>query len=616
MPDSSDSTFVPLAIPAGVTVTVIDTRIGASEDDVEERPSGRMYLTSSDLELVQDKHMVQTVGLRFTDLDIPAGAVIVRAYLQFQTDEVGSIDTQIEIRGLASDDLSPFIPERYDLTIRDVTNALSAWSLNPWPIKDEVGADQRSPDLSAVVQEIVGREGWEAGNDLGFSITGSGKRTAESFDGDPAKAPVLHVEYYVPQASTPDILFARDPGFRENVAGATVGSLSLAAAIPGQTYVFSTSDDRFQLVGSTLKLRDDLRLDFERDSVVSVEVTATDSVGLAHTETITAAVGDVAETRFAAFGDYGNREGSADVAALVDALKVDFIITVGDNSYGSEAIDDQIGRNYSDYIGNYRGAYGDGSATNRFFPTLGNHEYDGDGGGVGAYLDYYTLPGNERYYDFVVGPVHFFALNSNPEEPNGISETSVQADWLQAGLAASTSLYNIVYFHHPPFSSGSEHGSTAVMQWPFEEWGATAVISGHDHDYERILRDDDGDGDSLAYFVSGLGGHSHYAFGSPVSGSVARYNADDGTMLVQASDESITFEFIATSGGVTGTIIDSFTIDLASLSAASAAFAKTEAFAAGDPSLTVEPVGYSDPLKPMEPIDALTPTQMDYFVWA
>jgi hypothetical protein len=614
MPDSSNIVFAPsLTVPVGATVTIIDTRIAASEDDVEERPSGRMYLTSTDLELVQDKQMVQTVGLRFTDIDIPAGAVIVRAYIQFQTDEVGSDETRVEIRGLASDDLAPFIPERYDLTTRDVTNALSSWSLSPWSTVDQVDLDQRSPDLSAVVQEIVGRAGWEAGNDLGFSITGSGKRTADSFDGDPAKAPVLHVEYYVPQAFTPDIVLTQNPSFRENIAGATVGSLGLAAAIPGQTYVFSISDDRFQLVGTTLKLRDDLRLDFERDPLVSVEVTATDTAGLIHKETITAPVGDVAETRFAAFGDYG--KGSGEVAALVNTLKVDFIITVGDNSYGSDPIDDQVGLNYSDYIGNYRGSYGDGSATNRFFPSLGNHEYDGDGGGVGAYLNYFTLPGNERYYDFVIGPVHFFALNSNVEEPDGNSETSVQAHWLQAGLAASNSLYDIVYFHHAPLSSGNDHGSSAFMQWPFDEWGATAVISGHDHTYERILRDDDGDGEALAYFVSGLGGASRDGFSTPLAGSVARYSADHGVMLVQASDESITFEFIATSGGATGMIIDSFTIDLANLSAASAVLEKmAAASAASDLSLPLEPVGYSDPLTSREPIDALSPTEMDYFV--
>ena len=59
--------------------------------------------------------------------------------------------------------------------------------------------------------------------------------------------------------------------------------------------------------------------------------------------------------------------------------------------------------------------------------------------------------------------------------------------------------------HHPPFSSGSTHGSTLEMQWPYEAWGATAVIAGHDHVYERIIRDDNSDGVNFPYFTIGAG---------------------------------------------------------------------------------------------------------------
>ena len=45
----------------------------------------------------------------------------------------------------------------------------------------------------------------------------------------------------------------------------------------------------------------------------------------------------------------------ASVAALVNSKSPDFIVTVGDNSYGSNDIDVNIGQFYSDYIGNYIG---------------------------------------------------------------------------------------------------------------------------------------------------------------------------------------------------------------------------------------------------------------------
>ncbi len=278
---------------------------------------------------------------------------------------------------------------------------------------------------------------------------------------------------------------------------------------------------------------------------------------------------------FAAFGDYGsNSSNELAVANMVKGWNPDFIITTGDNSYGGTAIDTNIGQYYHAYIGNYVGSYGSGSATNRFFPSMGNHDYT-DGGGSTAYFNYFTLPNNERYYDFVQGPVHFFVIDSNPAGTgsapgDGRSAGSAQGTWLQAQLAASTAPWKIVYMHHPPYSSGSVHGSETAMRWPYEAWGATAVLAGHDHVYERILRDDDSDGASMPYFTTGAGGMSLYGFGTPVTGSQVRYNANYGSMRVQASSASITFEFWSVAGG--GTLIDSYTINSTACTPATESF--------------------------------------------
>jgi hypothetical protein len=89
------------------------------------------------------------------------------------------------------------------------------------------------------------------------------------------------------------------------------------------------------------------------------------------------------------------------------------------------------------------------------------------------------------------------------------------------------------------------------MQWPYREWGATAVLAGHDHTYERILID------LFPYFVNGIGGHTIYSFGTPVQGSEVRYNSDYGAMLVNAYTDSIVFRCYTR----TGTLVDSYTIN-------------------------------------------------------
>jgi hypothetical protein len=161
------------------------------------------------------------------------------------------------------------------------------------------------------------------------------------------------------------------------------------------------------------------------------------------------------------------------------------------------------------------------------------------------YYDYFSLPGNKRYYDLVWGPLHFFALNTI-NDPDGMNSTSIQAKWLQQKLSESNSDWNIVYMHYPPYSSGT-HGSTDYSQWPYKDWGANLVFSGHDHTYERL------DVNGLTYIVNGLGGAGIYNFKTPLPGSQVRYNKDYGAIRVEATDAYLKLEFITQAGKVIDT---------------------------------------------------------------
>ncbi len=256
--------------------------------------------------------------------------------------------------------------------------------------------------------------------------------------------------------------------------------------------------------------------------------------------------------RFAVIGDYGDHtQAEADVAALVDSWNPDFVVTAGDNNYplgGADTIDGSIGRYYQQYISPYLGSYGTGAVVNSFFPALGNHDMDTSLGQ--PYFDYFSLPGNERYYDFIQGPIHFFIVNSDSREPDGVSSTSVQGQWLQSKLATSTSTWQVLIFHHAAYSSGA-HGSSTYMRWPFKEWGVDAVLSGHDHTYERLLVN------GLPYFVDGLGGNSAYNFTTTLPESQVRYNSSPGALLVEGNVDQLVFKFYST----TSLLIDSYVLN-------------------------------------------------------
>ncbi|HVR63396.1 MAG TPA: metallophosphoesterase [Polyangia bacterium] len=264
---------------------------------------------------------------------------------------------------------------------------------------------------------------------------------------------------------------------------------------------------------------------------------------------IEAAPGPVA--RFAVIGDFG-ASGAAEqsVADLVKRWRPDFILTTGDNNYPrgeAETIDANIGAFYHEFIGPYLGRFGCGADRNRFFPALGNHDWYTDK--AAAHLAYFTLPGNERYYDQVWGAVHVFAVDSDEREPDGTDAGSLQAAWLRQRLAASTARWKIVYMHHPPYSSGP-HGPSPQMRWPFAEWGADLVLAGHDHIYERLAVD------GIPYVVDGLGGATFYALGPPLPESQVRFTDAGGALLVEADAATLHARFVTTDDRV----IDDWTL--------------------------------------------------------
>ena len=248
---------------------------------------------------------------------------------------------------------------------------------------------------------------------------------------------------------------------------------------------------------------------------------------------------------FAAFGDYGVDDANqAAVSALVSDLKPDFVLSMGDNNYPNgdlATIQDNIGKYYCNYIYNYdaenylqcRGE-AHSAALNRFFPTLGNHDYQGVDGAL-PYLEYFTLPGNERYYEFVWGPVHFYALDSN-------TDLEEQELWLNQKRANSTQDYNVVFFHHSPYSTGIHHFDKR-MRWDFSDFDL--VLTGHDHIYQRtrIIGTD-----RPLYVVNGLGGREKRSCNeNPLDlTEVNTYCYDEtyGTLLIQADENRMLVEFI------------------------------------------------------------------------
>ena len=88
--------------------------------------------------------------------------------------------------------------ERRDALLRRQPRVITSYSIHYTKLYEQAQADQQTPDLRGIIQEIVERADWSSGQGLALIITGTGTRTAEAFDGEPTGAPLLHVVFGAP----------------------------------------------------------------------------------------------------------------------------------------------------------------------------------------------------------------------------------------------------------------------------------------------------------------------------------------------------------------------------------------------------------------------------------
>lgn len=196
--DKAGGTPAQLVLTFTTPDPLFTTYVNSSANDAEESAAGPVNLNSSDLELVNDPDAgagIQTVGLRFENLALPPGARITSARLRFRTDEVQSETTTLTVRAQAADTAPVFTTNTGNLSTRPVTAAAVEWRPAAWTAVGDSGLAQCTPDLAAMVQEIVSRPGWAGGNALAFLVTGSGHRTAEAFDKAGGVPPSLTITY-------------------------------------------------------------------------------------------------------------------------------------------------------------------------------------------------------------------------------------------------------------------------------------------------------------------------------------------------------------------------------------------------------------------------------------
>lgn len=209
-------------------------------------------------------------------------------------------------------------------------------------------------------------------------------------------------------------------------------------------------------------------------------------------------------------------------------------------------------------LADFRASFGNswGSLKPYWRPAPGNHEYET--AGASGYYDYFGAdagPDRRGYYSFNIGRWHVVSLNSNCDMID-CGDRSAQANWLRADLDRNPRRCTAAFWHHPIYSSGSEHGDNPWMR-PFwkilQARRADIVLSGHDHDFEVFKRQDAfarARPYGLQEFVVGTGGRNMYAFGKIEPNSAVRRTLVFGFMAMRLRSNSYRWEFKNTESNV------------------------------------------------------------------
>lgn len=234
-------------------------------------------------------------------------------------------------------------------------------------------------------------------------------------------------------------------------------------------------------------------------------------------------------------GSFGSGDSiEAAVAALVQGFEPAAVLGNAPN-VSSGNYDLSVGRDYHGFISPYYGAYGDGASKNKFWPSAGSEDWGNDGD-ISAYLAFFALPGERKYYDVCLGLVHLFVIYANDNEPPGLDETSLQAEWLKTKMMLSPATWKIVML-----------GDTVSINWPFRSWGADMVLNAYPN-YERQDRT------GMPFINNGCGGIGLDNTQNFTTGQAYFTASKHGAGKITVARCSLKYEFIDTSGAVVDSV--------------------------------------------------------------
>jgi hypothetical protein len=205
-------------------------KVIAGADDAEETLStGGMIVGGNALDMTLSG--TQLVAVRFAG-GIPKGATIVAANIHFVATGTDNVTTDLTIEGEANSAALAFSSTASNISNRARTTAKVAWSPPAW-VGGDSGEAENTNNLAPIVQELVDRPDWSPSSAMVFIISGTGNRSAASFERSSTNAALLSISYQEPVLSL-DLPVCMTSGDDPNLSGSTPSTDELTADCTGR----------------------------------------------------------------------------------------------------------------------------------------------------------------------------------------------------------------------------------------------------------------------------------------------------------------------------------------------------------------------------------------------
>ncbi|MBP6014988.1 MAG: hypothetical protein KBA31_22390, partial [Alphaproteobacteria bacterium] len=304
---STDASGTSVSEAFNITVANVNegpTDIGLSNATINENTAGAVVGTLSTVDPdASDSHSYAVSDDRF---EVVGGQLKLKDGVSLDHEATPSVNVTVT----STDASGASISEAFDITVANVNEGPSDIGLSNATISENA-AGAVVGTLSTVDPDAGDTHSYSVSDDR-FEVVGGQLKLKDGVSLDHEATPNVSVTVTSTDASGAsvseafDIIVANvnegpsDIGLSnatisENAAGAVVGTLSTVDPDAGDTHSYTVSDDRFEVVGGQLKLKDGVSLDHEATPNVNVTVTSTDASGASVSEAFNVTVANVNE---------------------------------------------------------------------------------------------------------------------------------------------------------------------------------------------------------------------------------------------------------------------------------------------------------------------------------